>query len=121
MARDACLQAVVNEERGIWVAYDGSQVAGFIIANRVTDECPEIDWLIVPPEFQGRGVAQKLMEAALDWIGKDTEVKLGVIRYNRRAIAFYEKYGFKDTVRLAGKHKIPRILMKRSGSSASES
>ena len=90
MTREACLQAVVNEDREIWVAYYGGQMASFIIANKMADECPEIDWLIVPLEFQGKGVAQKLMEAALDWIGYDTEVKLGVIHYNHRAIAFYE-------------------------------
>jgi ribosomal protein S18 acetylase RimI-like enzyme len=53
------------------------------------------------------------MERALAWIGAGVAVQLGVIHFNVRAIAFYKKWGFEDTGRIAGRHKIPRRLMVR--------
>ena len=53
------------------------------------------------------------MNAAFAWIGEGRAIKLGVIGYKRRAIALYEKHGFRDTGRVAGTHKIPRKLMIR--------
>jgi ribosomal protein S18 acetylase RimI-like enzyme len=113
ITRESCLKSIENKEREVFVAFYDDDLAGFIIADKAADLCPEIDWLIVAPKYQGKGVAQKLMDTALDWLGSDTNVKLGVIHYNQRAIAFYEKYGFKDTGRIAGTHKIPRKLMLR--------
>jgi GNAT superfamily N-acetyltransferase len=40
---------------------------------------PEIGWLIDAPGWQGKGVARRLMEAALQWIGDGMPVQLGVI------------------------------------------
>jgi ribosomal protein S18 acetylase RimI-like enzyme len=40
-------------------------------------------------------------------------IQLGVIHFNERAIAFYKKFGFEDTGRTHGKHKIPRRFMIR--------
>jgi len=77
-------------------------------------DMPEIDWLIVAPEHQGKGAARLLMDRALAWIGEDVPVKLGVIHFNARAIAFYKKLGFEDTGRIVGRHKIPRRLLVRA-------
>ncbi|HVY87464.1 MAG TPA: GNAT family N-acetyltransferase [Hyphomonadaceae bacterium] len=77
---------------------------------------PEIDWLIVAPEHQGRGAARLLMDRALDSVGEDVAVKLGVIHFNARAIAFYKKLGFEDTGRIVGRRKIARRLLVRNAS-----
>jgi ribosomal protein S18 acetylase RimI-like enzyme len=63
------------------------------------------------------------MEAALGWIhprhgsggqvGDGVPVQLGVIHFNERAIAFYKKWGFEDTGRTHGRHRIPRRMMVR--------
>ena len=62
----------------------------------------ELHRIYVSREWQGRGVAQELMRAAIavasrsgsDWLW------LGVWEHNPKAIAFYKKYGFG----LAGEH-----------------
>ena len=56
----------------------------------------ELKRLYVPREWQGRGVAQALMESAIDAArarGAQT-LWLGVWEKNPRAVAFYAKYGF---------------------------
>lgn len=113
IARKSCLKALESSNRTVFVAYLGVELAGFVIADKAAVPCPEIDWLIVFPEFHGSGVAQKLMEAALDWFGPNTEVQLNVIHYNARAIAFYKKYGFEDTGKMAENRKIPRKILVR--------
>jgi ribosomal protein S18 acetylase RimI-like enzyme len=102
-----------NPDRITIIGSGAGLLAGFVIADRTKAEYPEIDWLIVAPEFRGQGIAQKLMGAALAWIGSSTPIQLGVIHFNERALAFYRKYGFEDTGRIAGHHKIPRKLLMR--------
>jgi ribosomal protein S18 acetylase RimI-like enzyme len=116
IAERNCLAAIDNPDRAIFVAREdaASPIIGFVIALRDSAEMPEIDWLIVAPEHQGKGAARLLMQRALDWIGEDVAVKLGVIHFNARAIAFYKKFGFEDTGRIVGRHKIPRKLLVRS-------
>jgi len=116
IAHRSCLAAIRNPDRAIFVAREQATapIVGFVIALRDSTDMPEIDWLIVAPEHQGKGAARLLMQRALDWIGTDVAVKLGVIHFNARAIAFYKKFGFEDTGRIVGRHKIPRKLMVRS-------
>lgn len=56
----------------------------------------ELSKLYVAADFHGRGVATKLMDAALgvaaEWGA--SRVSLGVNRYNLRAQRFYAKSGF---------------------------
>jgi putative acetyltransferase len=99
--------------RAIFVAKDGATLAGFVITDRTDAAMPEIDWLIVSPDYQGKGVAHRLMEQALAWIGAGVPVQLGVVHFNARAIAFYKKLGFEDTGRDHGEHKIRRRMMVR--------
>jgi ribosomal protein S18 acetylase RimI-like enzyme len=126
----------LNEpHRTIFVAKDDGRLAGFVIVDlrpgfgrqvdrqpalgraveHEDEKMPEIDWLIVAPEWQGKGVAQRLMEHALAWLGDGVPVQLGVIHFNERAIAFYKKLGFEDTGREHGRHLIPRRMMVRAG------
>jgi GNAT superfamily N-acetyltransferase len=124
IAERTAREAVDHPERAIFVAKDDGRLAGFVIADCKDAAMPEIDWMIVGPAYQGKGVAGRLMEQALDWIhlregsggqvGEGVPVQLGVIHFNARAIAFYKKWGFEDTGRIVGRHKIPRRLMVRA-------
>ncbi|CAM1371707.1 GNAT family N-acetyltransferase [Tenacibaculum xiamenense] len=110
ISKKSCLSAIEKKDVIVIVAHD-KELAGFIIADRTSKDCPEIDWLMISHKYQGMGIARKLTEMAIDWIGKNERIKLGVIHFNVRAIKFYKKLGFKDTGKVVGKHKIPRILM----------
>ncbi|RJF87766.1 N-acetyltransferase [Oleomonas cavernae] len=103
--------ACADPGRTVLVAADeAGRLAGFVIVDHSDPGLPELDWLIVAPHAQGKGAADCLMQAV---IRDDVPMKLGVIHYNARAIAFYERWGFRDTGRIAGTHKIPRKLMIR--------
>ena len=49
----------------------------------------------------------------MDWIGPGTAIKLTVLTYNARAIAFYRKFGFEDAGPVDDDMKTPRLLMIR--------
>jgi ribosomal protein S18 acetylase RimI-like enzyme len=113
IAERTARETLTHPHRAIFVAKDDGILAGFVIVDWKDQAMPEIDWLIVGREWQGKGVAHRLMEQALATIGDGVPVQLGVIHFNARAIAFYKKWGFEDTGRIVGRHKIPRRLMVR--------
>jgi diamine N-acetyltransferase len=100
---------LAETDRVIWIAESTDRApAGYAMLKRgaessaVTANHPaEIQRFYVAPAFQGRGLAQELMstcvEQAHEW-GCDA-VWLGVWELNPRAIAFYEKSGFRKVGR----------------------
>lgn len=94
---------IADPSNAILIAEDGNVMIGFVhLAAAATPEAVrgerpiEIKRLYVGHAWHGRGVAQSLMNAALDAArtrGART-VWLGVWERNPRAIAFYEKCGF---------------------------
>jgi ribosomal protein S18 acetylase RimI-like enzyme len=123
IAPRTCRAALDHPARKLFVAIDAARdaatpLAGFVIVDEKNAALPEIDWLIVAPEWQGRklpggSVAGRLMQAALDEIGPRRSVQLGVIHYNARAIAFYRKFGFAEAGPRKDNLKILRTLMIR--------
>ena len=75
------------------VAEFGGEVVGFCIVI-FGENTNVLKALYVLPEFFGKGIGQVLINKALEMIG-DKNVVLNVVEYNKRAIKFYEKNGFK--------------------------
>ena len=76
---------------------DGMKVVGFISYGNFRDEtiqAGEIIPLYVLKDYYGKGIAQKLMKAALIALDHFCEIFLWVLKDNKRAIAFYQKMGF---------------------------
>ena len=59
----------------------------------VTLKGPEIDDLIVAPQFQNKGYGKQILLWALENI-KNDEIILHVAEWNQKAIRLYEKNGF---------------------------
>ena len=79
------------------IAIDGVKVVGFISYGNFRDEtiqAGEIIALYVLKDYYGKGIAQKLMKAALTALEHFSEIFLWVLKDNKRAIAFYQKMGF---------------------------
>ena len=79
------------------IAMDGLKVVGFISYGNFRDEtiqAGEIIALYVLKDYYGKGIAQKLMKAALIALDHFSEIFLWVLKDNKRAIAFYQKMGF---------------------------
>lgn len=113
-------------ERNFAILVRNSQDAlvGFINGSiRVSESDPTNQYgrlgnVFVDTNFQGKKIGSTLLNAFLDWCGGLT-VGLDVIKYNKRAIAFYEKFGFKYVCDIEpddsyGKEKlVPYIRMRK--------
>lgn len=99
------VQAELNNENDFYYfAETESRVAGYLrfmedygsLANMKQWKSLELKRIYVTKDFQGKGVAQQLMDFTLQY-AKDNNyevVWLGVWEHNLRAQRFYEKYGF---------------------------
>lgn len=79
------------------VAEENGNVIGFVCYGIRGEEAPdvgEIFALYVLAEYYGKDIGRKLMDAGLEQIKHFSQVRLWVLRENRRAIRFYEKCGF---------------------------
>ncbi|HEU3742344.1 GNAT family N-acetyltransferase [Streptococcus pneumoniae] len=79
------------------IAIGDLKVVGFISYGNFRDEtmqAGEIIALYVLKDYYGRGIAQKLVKAALTALNHFSEIFLWVLKDNKRAIAFYQKMGF---------------------------
>ncbi|TXF90731.1 GNAT family N-acetyltransferase [Neolewinella aurantiaca] len=121
-ARQAVLTALDERDSAVFVAIDSKTraLAGFIIVDAAPMAYAEIRLLIVKRSFWGKGVAEKLLDEATNFIGDDRAVSLAVRHYNGRAIAFFKKHGFSDTGETTGNFAISRTLMLREAYEAAE-
>lgn len=87
--RVSTLAAAYEESINQFYVYDDGAVKGFIQA-----EDGEIKKLFVEPVLQGQGIGGKLLEFAMTRL--DARF-LWALEKNTRAIAFYERYGFRAT------------------------
>lgn len=97
--------ALDDPDAAVLVAECDGRYAGYVQMRRgvaplqVPGTRPiEIERFYVDPQWQGSGLAQRLMQAALDEAVNRMadQVWLGVWERNGRAIAFYRKQGFRE-------------------------
>lgn len=100
-------QDIKDESLSVCVTSENS-VIGCVVLNRFQDkEYEEVDWgfmgeisvihrLMVLPEYEGAGIAYKLMSYAEKLAAEQgmDAVRLDTFAQNQRAIAFYKKHGY---------------------------
>lgn len=88
-------------------------IQGFLHASK-TDTVASLNAIYLTDPLKGTGVADKLMNAVLEF-AENLPIQLQVVAYNERAIRFYEKYGFKRGKEEAEwfHGKIPILNMKK--------
>lgn len=94
---EKCEKMAYDQPNNFIVAKLEERVIGFIGYGDRGNEAPdtgEIFWLYVLPEFHGKGVAQQLMNAGLERLNNYPQICLWVLKENKRAMRFYQKYGF---------------------------
>lgn len=86
---------VVSGEMAGWVAEDGGEIAGFLVARRVADDI-EILNLAVRPDARRKGFGASLLREALAWGAslRARRAHLEVRASNLAALRFYERHGF---------------------------
>lgn len=93
------------------------RVIGFVCPFRDSSG-QRVGGLYVEKSYQGSGLAQSLMDEAINWTDPTKPLVLEVAAYNERAKRFYKKYGFKEVAGSEQLHKntMPIITMIRKGS-----
>jgi len=69
------------------------KIVGFV-DSRKRDGTFELNGLYIDTSAYGSGLALELANLALDWLGRNNEIKVTLVVYNERAKHFYEKLGF---------------------------
>ena len=97
LALEKCEKMAFSWPDNIIVAKENGNVIGFVCYGDRGEEAPdvgEIFALYVLADYYGKGVGRKLMDVGLEQIKHFSQVRLWVLKENRRAIRFYEKCGF---------------------------
>jgi len=102
---------IIAGEEYVTVALDGQRVIGFSCAKKA-DDITHLAAIYVLQNYRGSGAAQKLMDAAMMWLGPDKDILVEVASYNDRAIRFYQKYGFSATGETGHHAILPSIFMR---------
>lgn len=85
-----------GEGRRIWVAREEGKIIGFSVAAK-TPDVHELQAIYVLPTYHGKNVGKALMDASMTWLGNECEVVVWLFTHNKRAAAFYRKYGFSES------------------------
>jgi ribosomal protein S18 acetylase RimI-like enzyme len=109
----AFFEAAASEARHLAAALAGNRLAGFMIATRHSFDDLELDWLMVDPAHHGSGLADTLMKVGITWLGSRRAIRLTVIKHNRRAIAFYRRFGFETDPTAELNRVVPTWIMRR--------
>lgn len=84
--------------KGLFLVFDEKEILGFLIAcySEIANHAVILR-IAVHPDHRGKGIASRLIGAALDYLKEKgiREVKLTVEIVRRGAIGLYEKLGFK--------------------------
>ena len=113
ISAETALSAIWNAHQHFAAALVEERFAGYVISTVHAQDSRELDWLMVDPAFHGSGVADALMCAGVDWLGRDRPMWLNVLQHNHRAIGFYRRHDFEVDREARTKHLIPHFVMRR--------
>jgi ribosomal protein S18 acetylase RimI-like enzyme len=105
-----------SEHQFLYVAKVGDISVG-VVHTTAIDGNQRLEALYVDKEYRGTGVAQDLVDEALNHLDLSKPIALEVISYNERAQRFYQKNGF--DIKTGSEHLyagvMPSIVMIRPG------
>lgn len=88
--------AIIAKGGAIFFAVTGDSAAGTVALIPMGANDLELTKMAVSPEFRGRGIGDRLMEACIDY-GKEKGVRALILESNTKqeaAIGLYRKFGF---------------------------
>ncbi|MET9022398.1 GNAT family N-acetyltransferase [Actinopolymorpha sp. NPDC004070] len=90
----------VRQEAQTFVATDGEQVVGLVVATLVdygVEAYGSVEELVVDPEFRGQGTGRSLLDRSLTWLAASGAEVVFVSALDEDVIDFYASAGFKRT------------------------
>jgi len=97
--QEAVESVCANEKMPVWTALDGDVPVGFVgVRVHTDDNMGEVYMVAVDPDAQGRGIASRLIEFAMDWMKSENLpmvfIDTGQDSGHAPARLTYEKLGF---------------------------
>lgn len=89
-----------KEGPGYWIAEEDGKVIGFVRAYKLENDNGQIKAICLSPKSIGKGFGRMLMETALDHLKDCKEVIVECAAYNERALNFYKKFEFDNSVEI---------------------
>lgn len=113
--REYFTKLILREDRTPWhfwlIAEEGGKIVGDIqVMSSDLNRCAHSAkvYIALCKSYWGTGLAKRLMLEGQKWAAKNgvTQLTLSVMATNARAIAFYEKQGFKACGSIPGRFKV---------------
>ncbi len=99
VTEEKCVKIAREWPDNLLVAKDGERVIGFAGYGPYRDDtlpgCGEVYALYVLASYHGQRVGYELMNAAFEKLAAFKTIALWVLKGNKRAIRFYQRYGFR--------------------------
>ncbi|KAJ3189321.1 hypothetical protein HDU85_002949 [Gaertneriomyces sp. JEL0708] len=104
-SREQVLKELSNPDSVFWISFSGSRPVGYMKVNyggaqteRRLEEEAEIERIYVDEAFLGQRIGKRLLNVALEEAtqNRKTALWLGVWEKNVRALAFYDRNGFRQ-------------------------
>jgi ribosomal protein S18 acetylase RimI-like enzyme len=98
------------EEMCLFVAVtESGEIVGSVGYKLVDTEEAHLRGMAVPPKYQGSGIAQRLLEAAESEVRlrQCARITLGTTLPLKRAVAFYEKNGYRSSGKVSDFYGMP--------------
>lgn len=67
-----------------------------------------LSWMLIHPDYQGKGLGSRLMEASLDYLREIPGIERVVLETSNESASFYERFGFRTT-RVMENHWAPGL------------
>ncbi len=102
----------LNRDHSVWVAEYKTKTIGVCRVIKRKD-FNQLQAIYVLPEYQNQGIGKKLWDVTLDFFNDYKDIVVHVVTYNKQAISFYQKLGFKDTGKrfTEERHKIRNVYL----------
>lgn len=96
----------------VWILEEGSRMVGFLVLMHRPSRMAQLRFLLLEPDYRGKGLGNKLMELWLDFYREKNY--RGAYLYTTSgqdpAVSLYEKYGFKRESTIQSRyHGIPLL------------
>ena len=96
---EKCKKTAYHWPDNIIIAKDGEFVIGFVgygkYHNDELENAGEVFAIYILSEYYGKGVGDRLMHAALSQLAEYPRIAVWVLKNNKRAIRFYERFGYR--------------------------
>lgn len=117
MTKDELVQLLQSSKSEIWLMKDGEQIQGFFELDLSESNSVEIVYLGLIPEFIGKGLGKKLLNAAITKASKKgANVWLHTCEFDHEnALAVYQKAGFEINSEHVDKEYYPVDFLIKKG------